>query len=146
MPGVSELTRLWVVEHEVMLDPTVWQFEAFTDLYRFLQWNVSLARRRKPEAELLAEVGDWIGQQVLGPVAEAIGTRRGTVRMELPAEAAVLGYRPWELARVGHRDGRRSWAASRVRVVVVPQPRRPLAKNPVGERLRMLAVFSLPDG
>ena len=33
-----------------------------------------------------------------------------------------------------------------MRVVVVPQPRRPLAKNPVGARLRMLAVFSLPDG
>lgn len=131
-----------VVEHEVMLDPTVWQFEAFADLYRFLQWNVSPDRRREHEAELLAEVGDWIGQHVLGPVADAIGTRRGTVRMELPAQAAVLGYRSWELARVGGR----SWAASRVRVVVVPQPYRPLTKNAVGGRLRMLAVFSLPDG
>ena len=108
----------------------------------YLQWNVSPDRRREQEASLLAEVGDWIGEQVLGPVAAAIGTRRGVVRLELPAEAAVLGYRPWELARVGGR----SWAAARVRVVVVPQPRRPLAKNPVGERLRMLAVFSLPDG
>jgi tetratricopeptide (TPR) repeat protein len=131
-----------VVEHDVALDPTAWQFEAFTDLYRYLQWNVSPDRRREHEAALLVEVGDWIGQQVLGPVAEAIGTRRGTVRLELPSEAAVLGYRPWELARVGGR----SWAASRVRVVVVPQPNRPLTKNDVGGRLRMLAVFSLPDG
>lgn len=126
----------------MVLDPAVWQFEAFTDLYGFLQRNVSPDRRREHEAELLVEVGDWIGQQVLGPVADAIGTRRGVVRMELPADAAVLGYRPWELARV---EGR-SWAASWVRVVVVPQPYRPLTKNPVGERLRMLAVFSLPDG
>src|SRR5690349_10817836 len=72
-----------VVEHEVLLDPSVWQFEAFTDLYRYLQWNVSPARRREHEAQLLQEVGDWIGQQVLGAVAEAIGTRRGTVRLEL---------------------------------------------------------------
>lgn len=135
-----------VVEHVVELDPRDWRFEAFTDLYRYLQWTVTPDRRREREPGVLAEVGDWIGDAVLGPVGAAIGTRRATVQLELPAEAAVLGYRPWELARVADRGGRRSWAASRVRVVVVPQPHRPLAKTPVGSRLRMLAVFSLPDG
>src|SRR4051794_17697265 len=93
-----------VVEREVALDPGAWEFEAFTDLYRYLQWNVSPDRRREQEALLLAAVGEWIGEQGAGPVAAAVGARRGVVRLELPAEAAVLGFWPWELARVGGRS------------------------------------------
>jgi hypothetical protein len=32
------------VEHEVALDPAAWEFEAFTDLYRYLQWSVRARR------------------------------------------------------------------------------------------------------
>jgi hypothetical protein len=73
---------------------------------------------------------------------------RTPVRLELPPEAVVVvvvvvvGFLPWELARV---DGR-MLAEHRVSVIVDQLPRREVAKAAVGERLRMLAVFSLPDG
>jgi hypothetical protein len=61
--------------------------------------------------------------------------------MEVPAGAAVLGYRPWELARV---DGQ-ALAGHRVGFIIDQQPHRSMAKAGVGDRLRMLAVFSLPE-
>ena len=90
----------------------------------------------------MVQVGDWIGQQVLGQVGVALAGARSPVRLEVPAGAAVLGYRPWELARV---DGR-ALAGHRVGFVIDQQPHRPLTKAGVGDRLRMLAVFSLPEG
>ena len=75
-------------------------------------------------------------------MAAVVAERRGTVRLELPAAAAGLGYLPWELARVSGR----TLAAHRVSFVIDQLPHRPMAKNPVGERMRMLAVFSLPEG
>jgi hypothetical protein len=53
-----------------------------------------------------------------------------------------LGYRRWELSR---HNGR-TLAGHRVSFVIDQQPHHQLAKLPVGERLRMLAVFSLPEG
>ena len=73
------------------------------------------------------------------------------VRIEIPGGAVaggaggvqMLAFRPWELARV---DGR-ALAAQRVTFVTDLHPGRPARrKRPVGERLRMLAVFSLPEG
>ncbi len=123
-----------VAEHQVALDPGAWQVEAFADLYGHLRWRTG--------PDLLDELGDWIAQQVLGPVGAAVAAAPRPVRMELPAEAAVLGHRPWELARI---DGR-TLVARRVRVVAAAVPHHPLAKRPVGDRVRMLAVFGLPDG
>jgi hypothetical protein len=88
-------------------------------------------------------VGEWVGARVLGEVGAALTRGRGPVRLEVPAgSAAVLGYVPWELARVGGR----TLAEHRVSFVIDQALRRPLDKTAVGERLRMLAVFSLPDG
>ena len=53
-----------------------------------------------------------------------------------------MGFLPWELARVKGRV----LAGHGVSVVVDQQPRDELEKLPVGDRLRMLAIFSLPDG
>ena len=48
------------------------------------------------------EVGAWIGEQVLGDVGRALVERAPvTVRVELPAGAEVLAYRPLELGWVG---------------------------------------------
>ncbi|MDQ2707394.1 MAG: CHAT domain-containing protein [Actinomycetota bacterium] len=132
----------FVADHQVDLDAAGWEFEAFLDLHRYLRWSTSPDRRLAREAELLAQVGDWVGQRVLGAVATALDARREPVRLRLPPEAAVLGYLPWELARV---DGR-ALAEQRVSVVIDQQPHRELSKRGVGERLRMLAVFSLPEG
>jgi tetratricopeptide (TPR) repeat protein len=131
----------FLADHQVELDATAWQFEAFQDMHRFLQWNAAPDRRLAHEAELMEQVGDWIGGQVLGPVAAVLARERRLVRLEVPAKAAVLGYRPWELARV---EGR-TLAAHRVSVIIDQQPHRPRSKAKVGDRLRMLAVFSLPE-
>ena len=129
------------VDRDVELDTGAWQFEAFTDLYRYLRWHAAPDRRLRHEAELVARLGDWIAAEVLGPVAAVLAAGRTPVRLVLPAEAALLGYRPWELARV---DGR-TLAERRIPVIIDQRPRLELGKAPVGERLRMLAVFSLPD-
>lgn len=78
---------------------------------------------------------------MLGPVADLLAAHGGSVRLELPIEAAVLGYLPSELARVGGR----TLASSRVTFVVDHEPLTPIEKRPIGSRLRMLAIFSLPE-
>jgi hypothetical protein len=58
----------FVADHQVELDAGEWQFEAFTDLHRYLKWNAVPDRRLASEAELAAQVGEWIGNRVLGRV------------------------------------------------------------------------------
>jgi hypothetical protein len=62
----------FLADHEVRLDTGYWQFEAFTGLVRYLRWRVSPDRRIGHEAEIVADVGAWIGEQVLGPVGPAM--------------------------------------------------------------------------
>ncbi|WP_179118191.1 CHAT domain-containing protein [Saccharothrix sp. ALI-22-I] len=131
----------FVADHPVELDPAEWQFEAFTDLHRYLRWHAAPDRRLAHEAELVSQVGDWITARVLGPVAPALAAARRPVRVEVPAPASALAYRPWELARV---DGR-PLSGHRVGFVIDHLPRRPVVKAEIGQRLRMLAVFSLPE-
>ncbi len=91
-----------VADHEVRLDATCWQYEAFTDLLGYLSWHVTPDQRARDEARIVAEVGEWIGAQVLGPVAAALASAAPvTVRVILPPEAAWLAFRPLELAHAG---------------------------------------------
>jgi hypothetical protein len=121
-------------------------WEGFTDLEWFLRWRAALDRRLEHEAELVAQVGDWITQRALGPaVAEQLVRRPGSVHLvippDAPREAQMLAYRPWQAARLHGR----TLAASKVVFVTDPIGRPPAMKQPVGDRLRMLAVFSLPE-
>ncbi len=131
----------FVADHQVDLDGVGWELEAFTDLRGYLRWNAAPDRRVQSEAELTTRLGCWITDRVLGPVAAALAQRRQPVRLEVPGEAAVLAYRPWELAQVKGRP----LAAHRVGFITVALPHQPLEKTAVGQRLRMLAVFSLPE-
>lgn len=144
---LTGLAGEFVADHEVRLDTRCWQFEAFTGLAGYLRWRVSPDRRIAHEAEIVAEVGAWIGEQVLGPVGAAMAAARpATVRVVVPMnpqEAAHLMFVPLEL---GHAGGR-TLAAQNVTLVIqtgadgaVP------AVAPVGERLRLLGLFSLPSG
>ena len=137
----------FLADHEARLDTRCWQFEAFTGLAGYLRWRVSPDRRLAHEAEIVTGVGAWIGEQVLGPVGAAMAAARpATVRVIVPAdppEAAHLMFVPLEL---GHSGGR-PLAAQNVTLVMqrgadgsVP------AVVPVGERLRVLGLFSLPAG
>ena len=58
-----------VTRHEVRLDDSCWQYEAFTDLLGYLSWHTAPGRLAEDQARIVAELGEWIGAQVLGPVA-----------------------------------------------------------------------------
>lgn len=127
-------------DFEADLTPSA-EFEAFTDLHGYLRAFAAPDRRAASEAELVDRVGRWIGEVVLGPVGQALAAQAPvTVRLRLPAEARVLGYRPWELGWVNGRPLALQGVTFVSQIADGPM----VAKAPVGDRLRMLAVFSLP--
>ncbi|MFN2497202.1 MAG: AAA family ATPase, partial [Pseudonocardiaceae bacterium] len=139
---VDEQSGVQLAEYQVELNPGVAETEAFEDLYRFLRWRADPARRVASEAELMHRVGVWIGSAVLGKrICWAIATAAPvTVRVVVPTGAEFLAGRPLELAHIGGV----AMAARGDVALVYDLPGPALAKAPVGEALRMLAVFSLP--
>ncbi len=95
------------------------------------------------ETELVGRIGAWIGSAALGEqIGRAIvAAAPVTVRVQVPAEAEFLAFRPWELAHVG---GVPLAARGDVALVFDLPGLAGVAKAPVGDALRMLAVFSLP--
>ena len=133
----------FVADHEVRLDPAAWEYEAFTDLTGYLSWHAAPDRRSEDEARIVGELGAWIGSRVLGPVAGALAARRPTtVRVTVPTEAAELLYRPLELAHAGGQP----LAVQDVTLVLEAGRDAVQEPVPVGERLRVLGLFSLPEG
>ncbi|MGH3754558.1 MAG: hypothetical protein ACRDRP_18030, partial [Pseudonocardiaceae bacterium] len=132
-----------LADHLVELDPGAAETEAFEDLYRFLRWRADPDHRVTSEAEWVRRVGAWIGSVVLGErICRVIAAAAPvTVRVVVPAGAEFLASRPLGLAHIGGVP-----VAERGHVALVydlPGPPRSV-KAPVGEALRMLAVFSLP--
>ncbi|SCE98256.1 CHAT domain-containing protein [Micromonospora purpureochromogenes] len=139
----DEATGAVLADHTVVLRPDSVEVEAFDDLYRHLRWNAELDRRVASEAELVEQLGAWIGRVVLG---EAIGraivdASPVTVRVVVPDRLGFLAVRPLELA---HVDGVALARRGDVSLVFDIGPGS-AGKAPVGGRLRMLAVFSLPS-
>jgi tetratricopeptide (TPR) repeat protein len=136
-PGMA-----FVADHEVRLDGRCWQYEAFADLLGYLDWHVAPDRLAEDEARIVGEVGTWIGTEVLGPVADAlVKARPATVRVIVPPEAQSLLFRPLELAHVNGRP----LALQDVTLVMQPGPDDG-SNSREGNRLRVLGLFSLPDG
>jgi tetratricopeptide (TPR) repeat protein len=134
-----------VAEHRVDVDTACWQFEAMRDLFAYLAWRAAPDRRLAHEAELVAEVGAWVGEHVFGPVGVALGQRApAAVRVVVPQEARIVAFYPLECAIVAGRP----LALQRVGLVfdVGGGPAVAEPKRPVGERLRILGLFSLPEG
>ena len=95
------------------------------------------------EAALVAEAGRWIGQRVFGAVGLALAERApAVVRVVVPGAARVVAFRPLELAMVGGRP----LAAQGVTLVMQVAGRPAGVKRLVGQRLRVLGLFSLPEG
>ncbi len=136
-----------LASHQVDLDTGRWEFEALTDLQGYLRRYVAPDRRLAQEAQILAGVGAWTGEQVLGPVGAAlVAARPAVVRVvvpEDPPEAGGLLFWPLELAHVQGRP-----LASRGVTLVMSPAAGDAAGDvmPVGERLRVLGLFSLPAG
>jgi tetratricopeptide (TPR) repeat protein len=129
-------------DHEVRLDASCWQQEAFTDLLGYLSWNVTPDQRARDEARIAGELGTWIGAHVLGPVAAALASAAPvTVRVTLPPEAAWLAFRPLELAHAGGKP-----LAAQDVTLVMDTGASTDRKEPMSGRLRVLGLFSLPAG
>jgi tetratricopeptide (TPR) repeat protein len=134
-----------VADHAVALDPGEAEYLGFVDLAGFLQDRVVPDRRLSSEAELVDRVGGWVGRRVLG---EQVGQKlvdAGPVVVDvvLPEDADFLLYRPLELAHVGGAPLARQDVSLALQVQGEAAAG---AKDPVGERLRLLAAFSLPTG
>lgn len=139
-----------VADHDVQLDGSDWQNEAFNNLYGYLRVHAVPDRRLQREAEIVAEVAAWAGRNVLGQVGDALfeAARMGPVTLrvivpEEPPTARQVAYLPLELADVAGKP----LALQGVTLVMQAGSRSQGAgKTAVGERLRVLALFSTPDG
>jgi len=140
---LKEPNGVFLADHQVTLERADSEYEAFVGLYDYVERHVAPDRWMEDGGRMVEAVGAWIGEKVLGPVGEKI-TAYGTpvtVRVILPTEASGLLYRPLELAHV-HGVPLAKQDVSLVLEIAGESPS--VRRKPVGERLRMLAVFSLP--
>lgn len=154
----SPLRWRWVLEtgdhtlasHDVRIDDRDWQFGAFRDLHGYLRLHAAPDRRLEHEAEILAQVGSWAGETVLGgirtPLLAAAETGPVTVSVVVPAEPAgarQIAYLPLQLAHAGGKP----LAVQGVTLVMrTSQAAAAKDRAGIGARLRVLALFSMPDG
>ncbi|WP_196255753.1 CHAT domain-containing protein [Micromonospora sp. WMMD558] len=139
---LTDDTGRTLADHQVDVDPHGTEFEAFTDLDGYLRRNRLPDDRLGSEAAIVTRVGRWIGSEVLG---EHIGRRlAGTVRVLVPPEGDFLLTRPLELAEVDGRALARRDVALVFELPGSDTSAAPVRKQPVGDRLRILALFSMP--
>jgi hypothetical protein len=132
-----------LAEHRVRLNPGCWQIEAVADLASYLRWHVVPDRRRADEATIVADVGEWLGEHVLGSVGPALLRERPvTVRLLVPDEAQRLMFWPFQLAHVNGTP----IAAQQVTLVLQRVGSAQVGAADVDGRLRVLGLFSLPTG
>jgi tetratricopeptide (TPR) repeat protein len=136
----------FLADHEVRLDQGCWQYGAFTDLLGYLRLRATADPdcRVEDEARIVAGVGEWIGEQVLGPVGPALAAARPTTVRVIVPEAAWLAVCPLELAHVNGCP-----IAMQDITLVIQAGTADCATGwsvPVGGRLRVLGLFSVPTG
>ena len=136
----------FLADQEVNLNPADSEYEGFLDLPSYLAIHAAPDRRREDETRLVRQVGEWMGQHFYGPIGEKI-LDQGTpaiVHVQIPKHATGatgLLYRPWEL---GYVRGKPLALQDVSLIFEVEGESAPVKRAPVGERLRILAVFSLP--
>ncbi|MEU3986397.1 hypothetical protein AB0F77_41145 [Streptomyces sp. NPDC026672] len=153
---VLEAHWRWVLEAEgvpteeadVSLRHADWQVDALRDLRTYLRWRTDPRRRLAHESELLDELGRWMTRHALKDIAALLAADGPcVVRMTVPAEARFVAELPWEAAVV---DGRplplHHVAFVRDLTAESATPPRSRRKHAVTKALRVLALFSLPDG
>ncbi len=133
----------FLADFEVGLNSNDPNYAAFMDLEGFLEANSSPDRWLDDQTRLIRQAGTWIGKEALGSVGERIAKfcTPVTVRVQVPPEASGLLYRPWEMALIGDKP----LALRNVSLVFeISGEKTAITAVPVQDRLRMLAVFSLP--
>jgi tetratricopeptide (TPR) repeat protein len=135
-----------VGDHTVIVDPGCWQFRALTGLDDYLRWHAAPDDPFPSQARIVADLGRWAGEQLFGSIGPELTARSPvTVRVVVPHQARAIAFLPLEAAVVAGRP----LALQRVSLVIQVDTERAVAaraKEPVSGRLRILALFSLPEG
>ena len=133
----------FLADHEVKLDASDVYYSAFKDLYNYLKINAPPDKRIEKEELIINELGAWIGQNALGPIASHFAKYKVPliVRVIVPPEASGLIYRPWEIAQAGGK----TLAKRKISLVFeIPGEETAVEAPAIEDRMRMLAVFSMP--
>ncbi|GAA3857622.1 hypothetical protein GCM10022227_13770 [Streptomyces sedi] len=141
-----------LAEHTAVVAAASWQYAAFIDLHGYLSRTTTPDNRVVRQAQILDELGRWIADELYGPhILAHLLRHRAVVRLVIPYEARVLAYHPVDAAV---HDG----CPLLLRGVTTVLDIRPLCprpdsspsglepRRPGGSRLRVLALFSLPEG
>lgn len=135
---LAEPGGAFVDDHDVRIAKSAWQYHAFTSLYGWLGDSADSMDR---QAELVADLGEWITRQVFGRIAAKIARESPCrVRVSLPGPAAALAFLPLELARQAGRP----LAVQRVSLVIDLGGAPVQARPEPGGGPRVLGLFSLP--
>ncbi|HYZ64206.1 MAG TPA: CHAT domain-containing protein, partial [Acetobacteraceae bacterium] len=131
-------------DHAVALDRANPNYMGLVDLPSYLWRNAAPDTRDADERRLIREVGAWIGDQVLGrSLAEKLLGRAKpsvVVRVLVPPPAERLVTIPLEIARLEGEP----LSMQGVSFVFETAGMEPPEVDPVRDRLRILALFSLP--
>ena len=142
---LTDAQGAFLADHAVALDPSDPRYEALFNLPNYLWQRSAPDRRDQDERRLIDEVGAWIAEKVLGAdIGEKIvahGYPPITVRVVVPRVAERLLVVPLEIAHVRGKP----LAAQDVSLVFEQPDAAPPSSEPIGDRLRLLAVFSLPS-
>ena len=131
--------------HEVRLDPESLEYKAMTRLQFYVRWRAEPERPLESEKEFLGQVGQWMGERVFGDVGrKLVEWRPVTALVVVPSGARILRHWPFELTWVDGQPLALQEVSLLFDVSDVPAQGASRAKVPIGNRLRMLAVFSLP--
>ncbi len=132
-----------IAHHQVGVQVSSWEWQALADLPTGLSTHLDPADQLGSEEKLVAQVGDWTADKVLGPLAAILADRAPVaVSVLVPASAPWLLGLPLGVARVGGEY----LVTHGVAFAGSFEGQEVVAKDPVGERLRVLAVFSVPAG
>jgi tetratricopeptide (TPR) repeat protein len=138
-----------LAEHEARLDAADWEYTAFTDLDRYLRLHTASSYVVAEEATLVEQVGRWAGAAALGETVGSVLTARApaTVRVLVPAGGEFLSAYPLEIAHIdGQPMARRGVTLVFEYGEIGARAATLMAERPVRDRLRVLALFSLPVG
>jgi hypothetical protein len=134
----------FLADHVVALDRASSKYRGLFDLPGYLQQYAAPDKRKEEERLLARELGLWIAERLLGPnTGEAIAKRAKpvvAVRVRVPKNAEHILALPLDVA---HFRGRPLFLQG-VSFVFELAGSNSAEHSPVGERLRILALFSLP--
>ena len=141
---LTDTDSAFLADHLVALDQNEPRHQALFDFRAYLWQHSAPDKRVQDERRLLSEVGAWIGEAILGrEIGEKIlasGFPPITVRVIVPQAAERLLVMPLEIA---HARGT-PLAMQGVSLVFETPNAKPPPTAPIGDRLRLLALFSLP--